>query len=139
MDIYFFKDGGGNFAPANYRIEYLSSDNTWHVVKNADGLGVAIDQYNKTIFDAVVTTALRVTMTPASLGCGVIEWKVYGYMEGSPLDKTTLNAAITHAEGLDSDLFTAGMDAVDTALAAAKDILASSDEVTQDDYRSGSA
>jgi hypothetical protein len=41
-------------------------------------------------------------------------------MEGSPLDKTTLNAAITHAEGLDSDLFTAGMDAVDTALAAAK-------------------
>jgi hypothetical protein len=35
MDIYFFKDGGGNFAPANYRIEYLSSDNTWHAVKNA--------------------------------------------------------------------------------------------------------
>ncbi|MEY8516902.1 DUF5695 domain-containing protein [Lachnospiraceae bacterium 29-84] len=120
MDIYFFRDGSGNFAPANYIIEYLGDDDSWHDVEGVQGLGVELDQYNTTTFDPVFTTAIRVTMNPATLGCGVLEWKVYAYQEGDPIDRTALKSAITAAEGLKQSLFTAGMEAVQAALETAR-------------------
>lgn len=120
IDMYFFKDGSGNFCPSNYSIEYLNEEGNWCSVTNAAGLGVKTNTYNKTSFDAVVAKALRVTMTPAALGCGVIEWKVYAYKQGTVVEKASLNAAISAAEGLKASLFTAGMEDVIAALALAK-------------------
>lgn len=120
MDIYFFRDGNGNFAPASYVAEYLGEDGSWHDLPNAQGLGVDLNQYNTTTFDPVLTTAVRVTITPAGLGSGVLEWKVYGYKEGAPLDRTALSNAIKTAEGLKESLFTEGMDALKAELEAAK-------------------
>jgi hypothetical protein len=120
MDVYFFKDGSGNFAPAGYTIEYLNEEGSWCKVTNPVGLSVKLNQYNYTSFDPVVTKGLRMTMNPATNGCGVIEWKVYGYKEGVVLDKAALNTAIVTAEGLNSKLFAAGMDAVASALTLAK-------------------
>ncbi len=119
MDIYFFKDSNGNFAPANYSIEYLDGDGNWQDVTQAQGYGVEIDTYNTTTFAPVLTTAIRVTMRPAALGCGVLEWKVYGYKDGNPLDRKGINAAIRKAESLKADVFTAGMENVTLELAAA--------------------
>ncbi len=124
VDLYFFKDGNGNFSPSNYSIEYLNEDGNWYAVTNASGLGVNSNVYNKTTFDAVVTKALKITMTPATQGCGVIEWKAYAYQEKIVVDKSALNAAISTAEGLKEALFTAGMDAVKAALADAKTVAA---------------
>lgn len=124
MDAYFFKDGGGNFAPANYTIEYLGEDGNWYSVKNGKGLGVEINKYNKTTFDPISTRALRMTMMPASLGCGVIEWKVYGYKDSNVIDKSKLNTSIAMAEGLDQKLFTSGLTVMNTALVTAKEIAA---------------
>ncbi len=123
-DIYFFKDGNGNFAPASYSIEYLNEDGSWYSVTNASGLGINLNQYNHTSFDPVITKGIRVTINPATQGSGVIEWKVYGYKDGAVIDKAQLNIAIATAEGLSSSLFSAGMEAVTTALAAAKTVAA---------------
>lgn len=124
MDVYFFKDGGGNFAPASYTIEYLGVDDNWYPVQNANGEGIAVDQYNNTTFDAVVTTAIRMTMTPATQGNGVIEWKVYGYSEGVVLNKLALNSAIAQANALNSALFASGMENVQVKLEAAQAVAA---------------
>ena len=122
MDTYFFKDGSGNFCPAGYSLEYLGNDGSWYALDNVQGLGVLTDQYNQTTFDAVSTTAIRMTMTPASLGCGILEWKVYGYVEGSNVDKSSLKAAITLARGLNQKLFSKGMDNVTAALKEAQTV-----------------
>ncbi len=120
MDAYFFRDGNGNFIPANYTVEYLNEEGSWCTVTNTVGLGTAVNKYNKTTFDAIVSKGLRMTMTPAKQGCGVIEWKVYAYKEGTVVDKSALNAAIKTAEGLQENLFTNGISSVSEALTAAR-------------------
>ena len=123
MDAYFFKDGGGNFAPASYKVEYLNEEGAWYTVTNAVGLGVLTNQYNTTSFDPIATKAIRMTLTPAANGSGVIEWKVYAYPSSVVvLDKAALNAAITKAEALNSSLYSAGIEAVKSALAKAKTV-----------------
>ena len=48
-----------------------------------------LNKYNTTTFAPVTTTAIRMNMSPKTQGCGVIEWKVYGYAE-NVIDKTLL-------------------------------------------------
>ncbi len=98
QDAYYFRDGGGNFQPKNIVVEYLDSKGEWREVPNAKGLGNALNQYNTTSWGAVRTTALRMMMDPVTLGCGVIEWKVYGY--SSDLNTKALNAAISQAQAM---------------------------------------
>ena len=43
-------------------------------------------------------------MSPKTLGCGVIEWKVWGYSDNT-VDKRQLRQVIDHANALDLDLF----------------------------------
>lgn len=81
-DAYYFRDGGGNFNPATVKYEYLDQDGNWQLFTNVKGLGVELNKYNTTTFDPVVATAIRMTLTPQNLGCGVIEWKVFGYPLG---------------------------------------------------------
>ena len=73
-DAYYFTDG--NFAPKSVSYQYKDSNGNWQDVKNAKGLGVELDKYNTTTFTPVKTTAIRMIMSPKTLGCGVIEWKV---------------------------------------------------------------
>ncbi len=106
MDAYYFKDGGGNFFPKDVAIDYLDENGEWKPVPVISGLGLELNQYNTTTFSPISTTALRMTMNPATLGVGVIEWKVYGYPSGSFVDTTALKAAIAAAEALDTSFFT---------------------------------
>lgn len=101
-DAYYFTDG--NFAPKSVSYQYKDSNGNWQDVKNAKGLGVELDKYNTTTFTPVKTTAIRMIMSPKTLGCGVIEWKVWGYSDNT-VDKQQLRQVIDHANALDLDLF----------------------------------
>ena len=98
QDAYYFRDGGGNFQPKNIRVWYLDSKGEWRDVPNAGAFTNTLNQYNSTDWGAVRTTALRMVMDPVTLGCGVIEWKVYGYT--SNLNTKALNAAIAQAQSM---------------------------------------
>ncbi len=102
IDAYYFRDGNGNFAPKSVELYYLDTDGkTWKSVRNAKGLGTALNKYNKTTFDPVVTKGLKMVLTPASQGCGVIEWKAYGYVEKEKSDKTELRRIVNAFAAID--------------------------------------
>lgn len=111
---YYFTDG--NFAPASVSLFYLNQNNEWIEMKGVKGLGVDLDRYNTTTFDAVATKGIRMVMNPKTLGVGVIEWKVYGYSDRKVLDKTNIKDAIAWAEGLNAGKVAEGFDGVQTAL-----------------------
>ena len=76
-DAYYFTDG--NFVPKTVKYEYLDEDGeTWRNMVNVKGCGTELNKYNTTTFEPVSTKAVRMTMMPKTLGCGVIEWKVFG-------------------------------------------------------------
>lgn len=132
QDAYYFKDGGGNFASANANLFYLNDNNEWIEMSGVKGLGVDLDQYNTTTFDAVATNAIRMTMNPKTLGVGVIEWKVYGYSDRDVLDTLKLKEAIALAESLDTSKILEGWDAVQIALENAKTVLNNSESVQEE-------
>ena len=63
------------------------------------------------------------TLNPKTLGCGVIEWKVYGFKEGA-VDKSALNSAISRAEKIDPFFVKAGYSNMKSILAEAKELVA---------------
>ena len=75
-EIYFFNDNGGISEPKSYTIQYLDDEGNWVDVPGASGFGVVKGAFNKTTFDKITTTALRVNMV-ANLGLGIIEWRVH--------------------------------------------------------------
>ncbi len=97
-DAYYFTDG--NFAPKAVSYQYKDANGKWRDLPNVEGCGTELDQYNTTTFDPVTTTSIRMTMSPKKLGCGVIEWKVYGYAD-NVIDKTLLKSTIDNANSLD--------------------------------------
>lgn len=101
-NAYYFTDG--NFVPKDVSYEYLDANGEWRPMTNVEGCGTELNQYNETTFDPVTTTAVRMNMSPKTLGCGVIEWQVLGYAENI-IDKVLLNKVIASAEGLDLTLF----------------------------------
>lgn len=111
-DAYYFKDGGGNFAPAVVKYDYMDADGNWQQFTQIEGLGVELNGYNTTTFAPVLAKAIRMTMNPKTLGCGVIEWKVYGYPMGTeewpeePEDFVDLEQWIAFAEGLNQEEYT---------------------------------
>ncbi|MFC0875523.1 glycoside hydrolase family 127 protein [Saccharicrinis sp. FJH2] len=63
--------------PESYRITYWNGSDFIHV-PNAKGLGLEAGKYNKTTFDSVETTKLRIEVDSSFfLPMNVIEWKVY--------------------------------------------------------------
>ncbi|MFA9463973.1 MAG: DUF5695 domain-containing protein [Velocimicrobium sp.] len=117
---YYFKDNGGNFKPSSAYYEYKDSNGNWKQLTKTVGLGVEADTFNKTTFSPVMATALRMVMTPAALGCGVIEWEVYGYSNTKLVTKTELKDAISQAEGIKESLIAKGYETLAPALLAAK-------------------
>lgn len=130
QDVYYFRDGGGNFYPSGAELYYLDQDGeTWKEVKGSSGLGVALNQFNYTSFSPVKTKAIRLVITPGSLGSGVIEWKVYGYAD-EVIDKQALNAAIESAGAIKESFVESGYDILSAALEAAR-VVADSKDATQ--------
>lgn len=116
---YYFTDG--NFAPKTVYLEYKDAQGNWHEVANPNGYGVSLNRYNDTSFEPVTTRSIRMTMTPKTLGIGVIEWKVFGYTEQKLTDKSALLKAINKAKALNMGLFAEGEEAVrDAAVAEAQ-------------------
>lgn len=131
MDAYYFTDG--NFAPAAVEVQYKDESGAWVQVNNATGLGIELNKYNYTSFDPVATTGLRMVMSPKTLGCGVIEWKTYGYSDRAVVEKKLLAAAITQGKGLKAELFTAdSWSSFQAVLLEAQNIINKS-EVTQEE------
>lgn len=101
-NAYYFTDG--NFVPKDVSYEYLDANGEWRPMTNVSGCGTELNKYNVTTFDPVYTTAIRMNMSPKTLGCGVIEWQVLGYAE-NVIDKVLLNRVIDSANDLDLSLF----------------------------------
>ncbi len=132
-NAYYYTDG--NFVPDEVWLEYLDENGEWREVTNAVGYGTALNQYNVTTFDPVTTTAIRMYMTPSTLGVGVIEWQIMGYAD-EVVDKTQLNRVINSANNLDLSLFSATEEqiaefeaALETAQAVYDDSNATQEEI----------
>jgi hypothetical protein len=77
IDVYWWQDGAGIWAPSSCQLDYWDGTNFDPVV-NPVGLGVALNQYNTTTFNAVTTTKLRLLFTSdGSNSTGILQWKVY--------------------------------------------------------------
>lgn len=131
-DAYYFKDGGGNFQPEGITYQYLDDEGNWQDIIQMTGLGNELDQYNYTSFEPVSTTAIRMNMSPVTKGCGVIEWKVYGYSDTRSADKTELRALISAAKEYDAELIESGMEALNTAIAEAEAVVKNAAAVQAD-------
>ena len=75
-ELYFYNDNDSISEPKSYTIQYLDDEGNWVDVTGASGFGVTKGIFNRTTFDSITTTALRVNMT-SDLGVGIIEWRVH--------------------------------------------------------------
>ena len=78
MDVYWWQDNQGIYVPASCSLQYWNGTG-FVPVNNPIGLGVALNQYNRTTFTPVTTTSLRLLIQSDGSGhsTGIIEWKVY--------------------------------------------------------------
>jgi len=66
-------------APESYRILYWNG-NDFVPVSQVQGLGVALDAFNATTFEAVKTSKLRLEVLPQQdRPAGILEWRVFNY------------------------------------------------------------
>ena len=83
VSVFLWDYQGGAPLPKSYRILYLK-DTTLVPVKNVSGLGLVNGQYNRTVFDEVQTTRLRIEVdSGAMFPNNIQEWIVW-QAPGSP-------------------------------------------------------
>jgi DUF1680 family protein len=100
-DVYWWIDGNGIGAPKACRLLYWDGTN-FVAVNNPSGLGVDGSTFNKTTFDEVRTTKLRLEMdSNGELSTGILQWKVYD-SGNSPQFPPIVNA------GIDRDMVLGG-------------------------------
>jgi DUF1680 family protein len=78
VEVYWFDDTGGGECrvPASWQLFYRHKDE-WKPVSNPSGFGCEKDKYNRTTFDPVETTALRLEVQlPERFSAGIHEWRV---------------------------------------------------------------
>ncbi len=75
VDIYWFDDHNGVRLPKECRLLYLDGDKLVPV-KNSQGLGLKLNQYNTTTFDDVRTTRIRLEMDSSGESTGILQWRV---------------------------------------------------------------
>lgn len=131
-DAYYFKDGSGNFQPEGITYQYLDDEGQWRDIVRMSGLGNELDQYNYTSFEPVSTTAIRMNMSPVTKGCGVIEWKVYGYSDTISADKTELRALVAAAKEYNLEFIESGMEELTAAIAEAEKVIKNAEVVQAD-------
>src|SRR5699024_1929364 len=81
VGIELHEDGNGIHPPASWQLEYVDADGTWHPVRGAD-YPTDTDTWHTVTFEAVTTTALRITFSGRPAGpyyhaVAVSEWEVY--------------------------------------------------------------
>ncbi|WP_276482848.1 glycoside hydrolase family 127 protein [Paraflavitalea pollutisoli] len=77
MAIYWWDFNGNLRLPEAYRLSYWDGK-AYVPVKNAAGLGLTNNQYNKTTFDEVKTTKLRIDLDSADRATAtLLEWAVF--------------------------------------------------------------
>ena len=77
MDVYWFDDHGGVRLPKACRL-FRWEKEALVPVSGASGLGLAGNQYNRTTFDGITTTRLRLEFdSEGPSSTGILEWKVY--------------------------------------------------------------
>jgi hypothetical protein len=77
MDVYWFDDHGGVRLPKACRLKYWDGS-TFVPVPQADGLGLAENQFNSTTFPEITTSRLRLEFdSDGRASTGVLEWRVY--------------------------------------------------------------
>ncbi|MHB8865058.1 MAG: glycoside hydrolase family 127 protein [Pirellulaceae bacterium] len=78
VEVYWFDDqprGGGCRVPRSWKLLYRQGD-TWTEVANPSPYGTARDQYNRTTFDEVTTTGLRIVVVlQPDVSGGILEWE----------------------------------------------------------------
>ena len=121
MDVYVFRDGGGNFQPKDMQISLRDENGNWYTPREVEGLGNTLNRYNRTTFEAAPITGMRIDMKPVGLGCGILEWKVYGY--GAFADKTELRNINSMLDGLSTSRLVGGLDPIAEEKAAAVAVL----------------
>jgi len=78
VEVYWFDDTGRGECrlPVSWRLLYRQGEQ-WKPVSNPSGYGCEKDKYNRTTFDPVVTTGLRIEVQlPEKFSAGIHEWKV---------------------------------------------------------------
>ncbi|WP_230398086.1 DUF5695 domain-containing protein [Novisyntrophococcus fermenticellae] len=131
MDVYVFRDGGGNFQPKDMQVKLRDENGNWYTPRNVSGLENKLNKYNTTTFEAARITGIRIDMKPVGLGCGILEWKVYGYGEGLT-DKTELKKVYNQVNSLKASQLVDGLNPVKDANAAA-DIVLKNNKATQEE------
>jgi hypothetical protein len=77
MDVYWFDDHGGVRLPKACRLKYWDGS-AFLPVSQADGLGLAENQFNRTTFPEITTTRLRLEFdSDGGASTGLLEWRVY--------------------------------------------------------------
>ncbi|HIT90654.1 MAG TPA: Ig-like domain-containing protein [Candidatus Merdenecus merdavium] len=135
MDVYVFRDGGGNFQPKDMKVTLRDEKGTWYTPRNVSGLGNDLNQYNTTTFEPSLITGIRIDMNPVTLGCGILEWKVNGYEYGDGLvDKTELRKVYSLVNSLNESQLLGGLDPVKEAMGAVESVL-SKTTATQEEVK----
>jgi hypothetical protein len=77
MDVYWFDDHGGVRLPKACRLKYWDGS-AFIPVPQADGLGLAENQFNRTTFPEITTSRLRLEFdSDGRASTGLLEWRVY--------------------------------------------------------------
>ena len=126
-DLYLWYDGtegeytsGGILVPKSVEFDYLDAEGNWKPVTNGEGFGREMDKFNKTTFDPVTTTALRVKLNKQSRdynGVGIMEWKVYGKLAKSDGIPTAVKVVIARIDAI-GEVTLDSKDAIEAARAA---------------------
>ena len=69
-------------------------------MESTSGYKVVMSGYSNVTFNPVVTTGLRLTMTPSKDGSAILKWKVYGWNYGLSLDVTSLKETVGVGDAL---------------------------------------
>jgi hypothetical protein len=131
MDVYVFKDGGGNFQPTDMKLQLRDVDGNWYTPRGVVGLGNALNKFNTTTFEPAYITGARLDMKPVTVGIGILEWMVNGFTGG--VDKSQLVQVINFANSLKAANFIdQGLAPIAAAKAAASAVMSKKDATEED-------
>jgi DUF1680 family protein len=107
IDVYWWDFGSRVRLPQAYRIKYWNG-NDFVQVENAVGLGLVNDKYNRTVFDPVQTTKLRLEIDSVERFVStLLEWKVI-QKENSPDHPPVTKAGVDRSVMLNGKTYLMG-------------------------------
>jgi DUF1680 family protein len=108
ISVFWWNFDNSTKLPYAYRVQYWDGNN-FVPVKNASGLGLVNNQFNKTTFDLVQTTKLRLEADSVERSLGtILEWKVI-QAENSPNHPPIVSAGIDRSVMKDGKTYLSGI------------------------------